>query len=104
MGADWQTIGREILTAARNELYLNLPFLDAALCALPFAEGFDTPTLATDTKVLYYNGAWLASRYERARSLTCLLYTSSCTACPASWHNSMNHRKETFKCCTYSAI
>lgn len=71
MGADWQTIGREILTAARNELYLNLPFLDAALCALPFAEGFDTPTLATDTKVLYYNGAWLASRYERARSLTC---------------------------------
>lgn len=71
MGADWQTIGREILTAARNELYLNLPFLDAALCALPFAEGFDTPTLATDAKVLYYNGAWLASRYERARSLTC---------------------------------
>ena len=47
MGADWQTIGREILTAARNELYLNLPFLDAALCAPPFAEGFDTPTLAT---------------------------------------------------------
>lgn len=71
MGVDWQTIGREILTAARNELYLNLPFLDAALCALPFAEGGDTPTLATDTKVLYYNGAWLASRYERARSLTC---------------------------------
>lgn len=71
MGVDWQTIGREILTAARNELYLNLPFLDAALCALPFAEGVDTPTLATDTKVLYYNGAWLASRYERARSLTC---------------------------------
>lgn len=71
MGADWQTIGREILTAARNELYLNLPFLDAALCALPFAEGVDTPTLATDTKVLYYSGAWLASRYERARSLTC---------------------------------
>ena len=28
-------------------------------------------SLATDTKVLYYNGAWLASRYERARSLTC---------------------------------
>lgn len=37
MGADWQTIGREILHAARNELYLNLPFLDAALCALPAA-------------------------------------------------------------------
>ena len=55
MGADWQAIGRDVLSAARNELYLNLPFLDAALCALPLAEGFDTPTLATDTKVLYYN-------------------------------------------------
>ena len=71
MGADWQAIGRDVLSAARNELYLNLPFPDAALCALPLAEGFDTPTLATDTKVLYYNGAWMAARYERARSLAC---------------------------------
>ncbi len=74
MGADWQAIGRDVLSAARNELYLNLPFLDAALCALPLAEGFDTPTLATDTKVLYYNGAWMAARYERARSLACRAY------------------------------
>ena len=74
MGADWQAIGRDVLSAARNELYLNLPFLDAALCALPLAEGFDTPTLATDTKVLYSNGAWMAARYERARSLACRAY------------------------------
>ena len=74
MGADWQAIGRDVLSAARNELYLNLPFLDAALCALPLAEGFDTPTLATDAKVLYYNGAWMAARYERARSLACRAY------------------------------
>ena len=33
----WSKAGRAILTAARNELYLNLPFLDAALCALPFS-------------------------------------------------------------------
>ena len=74
MGADWQAIGRDVLSAARNELYLNLPFLDAALCALPLAEGFDTPTLATDAKVLYYNGVWIAARYERARSLACRAY------------------------------
>ena len=74
MGADWQAIGRDVLSAARNELYLNLPFLDAALCALPLAEGFDTPTLATDAKVLYYNGVRIAARYERARSLACRAY------------------------------
>ena len=34
----WSKAGRAILTAARNELYLNLPFLDAALCALPFSD------------------------------------------------------------------
>ena len=32
-------IGQEILFAARNELYMNLPYLDAALCALPFVPG-----------------------------------------------------------------
>ena len=30
----YEKIGQEILAAARNELYLNLPYLDAALCAL----------------------------------------------------------------------
>lgn len=74
MKPSWQSIGRQILTAARNELYLNLPFLDAALGALPFDEGADTPTLATDTHKLYYNGAWLASRYERGRSVVCRAY------------------------------
>lgn len=71
MKPSWDAVGREILTAARNELYLNLPFLDAALCVLPFETGYDTPTLATDAKMLYYNGSWLASRYERGRSLVC---------------------------------
>lgn len=72
--ASWQSIGKQILQAARNELYLNLPFLDVALCALAFGEQGDTPTLATDTKMLYYNGAWLASRYERGRNLVCRAY------------------------------
>lgn len=70
----WHDIGREIVTAARNELYMNLPFLDAALCALSFGENDATPTLATDGKTLYWNGSYLASRYERGRALVCRAY------------------------------
>ena len=64
----WTSIGREILFSARTELYMNLPFLDSALAALPAADGYDTPTLATDTRVLFFSGAWLAQQYERSRA------------------------------------
>ena len=60
----WTSIGREILFSARTEL----PFLDSALAALPAADGYDTPTLATDTRVLFFSGAWLAQQYERSRA------------------------------------
>lgn len=63
----WASIGREILFSARTELYMNLPFLDSALAALPAADGYDTPTLATDTRVLFFSGAWLAQQYELPR-------------------------------------
>ena len=36
--------------SARTELYMNLPFLDSALAAPPATDGYDTPTLATDTR------------------------------------------------------
>lgn len=38
-GKDFGAIGEEILFAARNELYMNLPYLDVALCGLRFARG-----------------------------------------------------------------
>ena len=37
----WTSIGREILFSARTELYMNLPFLDSALAALPAADGYE---------------------------------------------------------------
>lgn len=64
----WANIGREILFSARSELYMNLPFLDGALAALPVQNGFETSSLATDTKALYFSGAWLAQRFERSRT------------------------------------
>ena len=69
MERSYEKIGREILSAARNELYLSLPYLDAALCALAFQPGGGvTLSLATDGETLYYDGAFLAERYLRSRT------------------------------------
>lgn len=69
MEQGYEKIGGEILSAARNELYLNLPYLDAALCALAFQPGGGvTVSLATDGETLYYDGAFLSERYLRSRT------------------------------------
>lgn len=63
-------IGEEILRNARNELYLNLPYLDVALCGLTPAPGGDkTLTLATDGEWMFYDGSYLAERYLRGQNL-----------------------------------
>lgn len=68
---DFSEIGRDILSAARNELYMSFPYLDAALCALNFQPGGGvTMSLATDGETLYYDGAFLAERYLRGQVLT----------------------------------
>ena len=65
-----QQIGQDILLASRNELYMNLPYLDVVLCGLAFQSGEDvTLSLATDGQILYYNGSFLAERYLRGRVL-----------------------------------
>ena len=64
-------VGQDILFAARNELYMNLPYLDVALCALEFAPaGGITLSMATDGQVLYFDGPWLSERYLRSRVVT----------------------------------
>ncbi|MDO4315812.1 MAG: VWA-like domain-containing protein [Oscillospiraceae bacterium] len=67
---DLSAIGEEILFTTRNELYMNLPYLDVALCALRFQPGGATLSVATDGETLYYDGSWLAERYLRSRVLT----------------------------------
>ena len=65
------SVGQAILFASRNELYMNLPYLDVALCALPFVPGGGvTVSLATDGLNLYYDGSWLADRYLRSNIYT----------------------------------
>jgi hypothetical protein len=36
---DLDKVGADILLACRNELYLNLPYLDVVLCGLEFRAG-----------------------------------------------------------------
>ena len=68
---DLAAIGQDILFTTRNELYMNLPYLDVALCALDFQPGGGiTLSIATDGQVLYYDGPWLAERYLRSRVVT----------------------------------
>ena len=57
---DFAGVGLDILSASRNELYMSLPYLDAALWSLDFAPGGGvTVSLATNGEALYYDGAWL---------------------------------------------
>lgn len=68
---DLTAIGQEILFASRNELYMNLPYLDVALCALAFQPGGGvTTSIATDGRTLYYDGAFLSERFLRSRTAT----------------------------------
>ena len=68
-------IGREILETARNELYLNLPYLGPALGSLALRPGEGvTVTVATDGETLYYAGSFLAERYLRSGVLVNRLY------------------------------
>ena len=70
-----EEIGREILETARNELYLNLPYLGPALGGLRLQPGEAvTVTAATDGETLYYAGSFLADRYLRSGALVNRLY------------------------------
>ena len=68
-------IGLDILQASRNELYLNLPYMDVVLCGLAFrpADG-KTITVATDGETLYFDGNFLAERYLRGRVVCNRIY------------------------------
>ena len=82
MPKDLNEIGLEILQAARNELYLHLPYLDAALCALRFEPGADrTMFIAADGEALYYGGAYLSDRFLRSPAAVNRIYLHTVLHC-----------------------
>ncbi len=59
-----ERLGRRILSAARDELYLSMRFLDSAFAALPYEMNLNTRVLATDGERLYFNPAFLMKQYR----------------------------------------
>lgn len=57
----------EILGNARNELYLNMRFLDVALSSLMFESDPSCGGLTTDGFILYYHPDYLCSLYRSSR-------------------------------------
>ena len=60
---DLSAVGLDILHAARNELYMNLPYLDAALCALARELGA-SEALALLLEARHRAGAGMARRFD----------------------------------------
>lgn len=80
--SDLSSIGQEILLAARNELYMALPYMGEALCALYFSAGDGiTPSLATNGNELYFSPAYLADRYLRGSVKVNRLYLHTVFHC-----------------------
>ena len=72
---DLDAVGLEILNTSRNQLYIAMPYLDEALCALlPLPGGEITVTAATNGEQLYYSGAYLADLFMRSSTLCSRLY------------------------------
>lgn len=60
----FEQLGKEILSTARNELYLAMRFLDVALSGLSFAMDPAISSTATDGDTLYFQPRNLLSSYE----------------------------------------
>ena len=58
-----QDIGMDILKNARNELYMNMRFLDVALSSLRFEVSGGVHLTATDGRVLQFHPEMLASLF-----------------------------------------
>ena len=79
---NWQEIGGKILRSAQSQLYMALPYLDNALCALTFEAGDDkTMFLATDGEMLWYNCHYLADRFLRGGNVVNRLYLHTVLHC-----------------------
>lgn len=60
----FETVGREILSVSRNELYLNMRFLDLPLSSLNYVMNVNTYGLGTDGFSLYFDPQYLVDLYR----------------------------------------
>ena len=60
-----ESICQDILSSARNQLYLNMRFIDCALSALFFQGDMGVHPVGTDGTVLYYQPEELMEQYRK---------------------------------------
>lgn len=89
-----QSISEEILRDCRNELYLNMRFLDVALSALRFLRDDGIPFLATDGSNLYYNPQQLMQTYRQSKELVNRAYFHALLHC-LFWHGFLQESRGT---------
>ena len=74
IGEKLDSIGRKILAAARNELYLKMRFMDVALSSLIFVLDEGACGMGTDGLYLYYNPQYLGGLYREDRVMVNRIY------------------------------
>ncbi len=92
----WNSIGREILDTARNELYLNMRFLDLALCSLAYVMDTGAETAGTDGYAIHFEPYGLAGLYQRDRKSLNRLYLHMVFHCLFRHLTRRGRRKEEY--------
>ena len=76
-----ESICQDILTSARNQLYLNMRFMDCALSALFFQGDMGVHPVGTDGTVLYYQPEELMEQFRRSQEKVNRIYLHSLLHC-----------------------
>ena len=76
-----ESICQDILTSARNQLYLNMRFMDCALSALFFQGDMGIHPVGTDGTVLYYQPEELMEQFRRSQEKVNRIYLHSLLHC-----------------------
>ncbi|MDO5409595.1 MAG: VWA-like domain-containing protein [Lachnospiraceae bacterium] len=67
-------LGRKILLASRNELYLSMRYMDLAFSAFQYEPNDGNGYVGTDGETIFYHSLFLADLYEKDRFLVNRLY------------------------------
>lgn len=59
-----ERVGRQILSASRNEIYMSMRYFDIALSALDYEMNLSTKSIGTDGIKILYNPNWLVDTYR----------------------------------------
>ncbi len=78
---DFIEIAQDILRGARNELYLNMRFLDVALSSLAFLPDEQIRITGTDGSILYFNPDALVGAFRKGRPFLNRQYLHSIMHC-----------------------